>query len=154
MGICCSLSTLTSEDAKRLLRDPESGARSRPTHRVDLEKSWHGLHYLLTGSASEAPRPLGFLLEGGQPLSEDEEDMSPRVFTPDEVVELNIALSKITEQQLWGRFNPAAMEEVYPSIWEEPEEDLREEYLMYFRALQQFLAQASKDKLAILVDVG
>jgi hypothetical protein len=32
----------------------------------DLEKSWQGIHYLLTGTAWEGDPPLNFLLAGGR----------------------------------------------------------------------------------------
>ena len=34
----------------------------------DFEKSWHGIHYLLTGTAWEGDPPLNFLLAGGREL--------------------------------------------------------------------------------------
>ena len=32
---------------------------------IDVDKSWHGMHYLLTRSAEGGTPPLDFLLEGG-----------------------------------------------------------------------------------------
>jgi hypothetical protein len=73
--------------------------------------------------------PLGFLLEGGQEVGED--DGAPRLFRPDEVQQINAALAPTSDEELWGRLDPELMEaeSVYPGIWDEEEEELREEYL-------------------------
>jgi uncharacterized protein DUF1877 len=38
---------------------------------LSLEKSWHALHYLLTGTAEQAPPPLGNVIMGGEEIGED-----------------------------------------------------------------------------------
>jgi Domain of unknown function (DUF1877) len=120
---------------------------------VHLEKAWHGLHYLLTGSAGEGGLPLGFLLEGGREVGEDLGYGSPRLFEPDEVQHLNAVLAPITDDELWSRFDPDAMEAegVYPGIWDEEEADLREEYVTYFLELKQVVAQASIGGMGLVV---
>src|SRR5690349_4907089 len=35
-------------------------------HLVDIDKSWHGIHFLLTGGPDEGNTPLDFLVAGGQ----------------------------------------------------------------------------------------
>jgi Domain of unknown function (DUF1877) len=35
---------------------------------TDLDKSWHGIHYLLTGTASGGVAPVNFLVAGGRPV--------------------------------------------------------------------------------------
>jgi hypothetical protein len=120
---------------------------------VHLEKAWHGLHYLLTGSAGESGLPLGFLLEGGREVGEDLGYGSPRLFERSEVQHLNATLAPITDDELWSRFDPEAMdaEGVYPGIWDEEEEDLREEYVSYFQELKRLVAQASTGGMGLLV---
>ena len=50
---------------------------------VDLDKAWHGVHYLLTGTAWEGEPPLNFVVEGGADLDYDGPwNSSPRIFTP------------------------------------------------------------------------
>jgi hypothetical protein len=122
-----------------------------------LEKAWHGLHYLLTGSSFEGEGPLAFLLQGGEPADGgDPEDGGPRFFSAEEVNQLHEAISRVSDQELWSRFDPEEMNSqgVYPTIWDEPEEELKAEYLMYFGELKKFLAQASRDRQAMLVDIG
>src|SRR5947207_6091396 len=67
-----------------------------------LRKTWHGLHFALTGKAAEGKQPLGFLVSGGKPVTaegdEDEEDAAyvpPRVLSPAFVEKLGKALAAI-----------------------------------------------------------
>src|SRR5262245_43725011 len=57
MGLVCGLVQVTPEEVRRLRREPAWYPERRPLEGYSLEKVWHGLHYLLTGSAdSEAVR--------------------------------------------------------------------------------------------------
>lgn len=118
---------------------------------INLQKSWHGLHYLLSEGQGESP--LGFLLEGGTPLGEDRGYGAPRLFQPEEVQQIQAAMANVSDDQLWSRFNSAKMLElyVYPGIWDEPEKELREEYLMYYHQLKRLVALAAERHLALLV---
>src|SRR5690349_21134722 len=104
MGMYCEVSVASREDVGPLSDDPASfaglfGGVATASH-VSLEKSWHGLHYLLTGEVWEASGPLAFLLGGGEQLGDDDE--SPlRWFSPEEAREINDAISKVTDNQLW-----------------------------------------------------
>ena len=120
---------------------------------VSLEKAWHGLHFLLTGSAMEGELPLNFLLLGGEPLDADE---SIRKLSPDSVREIQRTLAAISDAQLWSRFDPDQMsaEGVYPEIWDEPAADLKDEYLMYFHDLQALMAKAAAAGQAVLISIG
>jgi hypothetical protein len=141
MGMYCQLRAVPADGPI-----PEAGGSM-----VSLEKAWHGLHFLLTGSVMEGAGPLAFILFGGQPVGEDD---STRRMSPDEAQELHIALSAITDEQLWSRFDPAAMTDVYPMVWDEPEADLRYEYLMYFHDLKRFVSEAASHKMALVLTIG
>jgi hypothetical protein len=139
---------LALENAPSLKLPGEGTASS-----LSLEKSWHGLHYLLTGSAWEGEPPLGFLLRGGERVGEDQGYGPARLFQPAEVQQIDSALSRISNDQLWSRFNPTQMEQlqIYPGIWDKPEADLQEEYLGYFEQLKQLVRRARDGGLALLV---
>lgn len=88
---------------------------------VDLDKAWHGVHYLLTGTAWEGEPPLNFVVEGGADLDYDGPwNSSPRIFTPAETREIATALARVSDDELRRRFNPAEMMqlEIYPEIWD------------------------------------
>jgi hypothetical protein len=156
----CEVLAASPEDLSHFADEPGlfGGPRQRGTataNRISLEKAWHGLHYLLTGEVWEGQGPLAFLLAGGEQLGEDEE--SPvRWFTPDETNQIHQALSRVSDDQLWSRFDASEMEqqEVYPGIWDEAEEDLKEEYLTYFRELKQVVAAAAQSGQGLVVTIG
>jgi Domain of unknown function (DUF1877) len=154
MGMYVQIRALKAEDVEAFLDGPpENLVRRGASNSVSLEKAWHGLHYLLTGSATSGELPLAFLLEGGDPIGEDLGYGPPRFFDHDQVAELHAALSTISDDDLWSRFDAAQMtaEGVYPGIWEEPESDLREEYLHYFDELKKIVQNAHAKKLGLLV---
>jgi len=45
-------------------------------------------------------------------------------------------------------------QQIYPGIWDEPESDLKEEYLEYFHQLKQVVASAVKSGQGLLVTIG
>ena len=133
--------------------DSRAAAAGEPS--VSLEKAWHGLHFLLTGAAWESDLPLGFLLHGGETIGGDDAPAA-RLFMPEEVRALDLALAEVSGDRLWERFDPGRMttEGIYPVIWDEPESDLRKEYLGYFHAMKEFIHRASAGNQAVLVFLG
>jgi Domain of unknown function (DUF1877) len=142
MGMCCAIKAIK----------PNADWNQRSTS-LSLEKAWHGLHYLLTGSVGEGEWPLAFLLQGGEEVGEDDGYGPPRRFSHEEVQELDAALAAISDDELWSRFDPEQMsdEGVYPDCWDEPESDLRDEYLTYFHEMKRVIAKANADGHGLLV---
>src|SRR5262249_31592082 len=121
---------------------------------LDLQKAWHGLHYLLTGHIWETGARLGFLVSGGRAIGEADSFWRPvRLFNPDGVVALADALSTVSDEILWSRFHAQRMNElgVYPAIWDETEHNLREECLGYFHDVKSFVSKAACDGAALIV---
>lgn len=120
---------------------------------ISLEKTWHGIHFLLTGDAWGGEGWRAFLVTGGQELGEDEGYGPTRVFTPVEVSEIAQGLSDIDGADLWAKFNAEelAIEEIYPDIWDEDEAELKEEYLEYFEQLKAFVAHVADNGEAMRV---
>ena len=126
---------------------------------VDLDKAWHGLHYLLTGTAWEGDPPLNFLVAGGREVGEEEIGYGPaRTFTPEETRTIADALSKISDQGLRDRFNPKEMMrlEIYPEIWDrDPAEDDTLGYLMeHVRSLRVTLDRLATDGYGMMVTIS
>ncbi len=160
MGMYCDVTASAPGNLEQFSAAPQllSGLLQHgtaPANSVSLEKAWHGLHYLLTGEVWEGHDALGFLLAGGEQLGDDEE--SPvRWFTPEETKQIHQALSGISDDELWSRFDADEMQQrdIYPGIWDEPEEDLREEYLTYFHELKQVVAAAAQNGEGLIVTIG
>src|SRR5688572_12485480 len=113
----------------------------------DLDKAWHGIHFLLTGSSDEGKPPLDFLVAGGRPVGDEDVGYgSARVFTAAETRRIADAVKAVSDEQLAARFDPRAMmaKKIYPDIWDrDPADDDTLGYLMeYVTTLRETLAQA------------
>ncbi len=123
---------------------------------TDLDKAWHGIHYLLTGTAWEGVPPLNFLLGGGRSVGDIVVGYGPaRVLSLAETRKACDALRAVTDEDLRARFNPTDMlaEEIYPGIWaRELEDDDTLGYLLeYVQTLRRFLDQAVAQGLGLVV---
>ena len=159
MGMYCEVSAASSKDAGQFSPEPVAAfellrSSAATADSVSLEKAWHGLHYLLTGEVEEGRGPEAFLLAGGEVLGDEEDGV--RWFTPEETAGIHQALSGISDDRLWSRFDADAMEQqgVYPGIWDEPEADLQEEYLAYFHELKQVVAAAAQGQQGLIISIG
>ncbi|HEY2841709.1 MAG TPA: YfbM family protein, partial [Pirellulales bacterium] len=128
MGMYCEVSVAAPGDIEGFSAEPDplDGLRRGGTatiNRISLEKAWHGLHYLLTGEAWDGQGPLAFLLAGGEQIGDDDE--SPRWFTPEETKRIHLALTSVSDELLWSRFDAKQMEQkqIYPGIWDESEDE-------------------------------
>jgi hypothetical protein len=130
----------------------ESGAE------IDLDKAWHGLHFLFTGTAWGGLPPSGFLLCGGEELGGDEEigQGPPRAHRSAAVGKIAAFLENVTPAELERRFDPRRMTEleIYPDvIWTRtPPEDSPLEYLLAsFGTLRTFVSDAARRGEGIIV---
>jgi len=90
-------------------------------NRVDLEKDWHALHFLLTGDATLNPEhhpndPLHNLVMGGKSTSLEASYGPVRRFDHDDIRQIVAALETISVDELRARFSPEAFNaaEIYP----------------------------------------
>ena len=159
MSMTVILTAVTPDEIAAFLADPDTldnvlGAKQ--ARKVSLEKAWHGLHFLLTGSASGGTGPEAFLLAGGEASGEDRGYGPARLLRPDAVHALAASLSAISDDQLWRRFDAAQMTEqgICPVIWDEPEAELRDEYLRYYHEMKRLVSAASQtnDGLVIVME--
>lgn len=122
----------------------------------DLDKAWHGIHYLLTGSAWEGEGPLGFICQGGRAVGDIDTGYGPaRALDAAEVKALAAALADVDAARLAERFDPAAMEaqDIYPNIWDEGDEALA--YCQQFYAsMQAFIAHTAQRGYGLLICMG
>ncbi|WP_240755232.1 YfbM family protein [Pedobacter sp. SYP-B3415] len=125
---------------------------------VDIDKTWEGIVFLLTGQRlTDADNPLLAVLFSGQLIDNDQDlGYGPAHYvTPEQVVQLNNEISKITKADLRQRFDPAKMIEsgVYPNIWDESDETF--EYLAgYFRVVQKIYSEAARKNEAIVTFIS
>jgi hypothetical protein len=171
MEMLCTLRSLTENQRQKLLEHPDKleellddeedfgdaeGARFLD---LDIGETWHGLQYLLTGTAWEGKAPLDFLVRGGEDVGDIPSDEgTARTFTAEEMKALSKSLQALSEDTLRQRYEPARMQEedIYPGFWEEPPPDLdpQEELLSYFEELKTFAASVAKRGHGLLVFIG
>jgi uncharacterized protein DUF1877 len=127
---------------------------------LDLEKSWHGLHFLFTGSAQDAPLPNGFLISGGFDLESEDDDSTPRLLDATQVREIDMFLQSLTRDELTRRYDARRMTEleIYPDvIWmrdTNADHSARDHLLDAFDELQSFVAVTHERGQAIVVQVS
>ena len=84
-------------------------------------KAWHGMHFLLTGTAWSTEPPLGIAVLGGKECGKDTGYGPLRYLEVNEVREVASALADFSIEQAAVTFAPADLDdaEIYPSNWEE-----------------------------------
>ena len=127
---------------------------------VDLDKSWHGIHYLLTGTAWEGEPPLNALVAGGRELPDPEGEWGygpPRVLNPPDTIAFATALDLLSDEELAARFEPSDMlaKEIYPAIWDrDPADDDTLAWLMeYVTRLREFIREALREPRGLLIAI-
>lgn len=138
---------------KQLSRGPGPAGRKREV--LSLDKAWHGLHYLLAGTAEPGPELRSQAVLGGVEVGDDPEGFSgygpARYFRAARVRELSEALRRPeVEAEAAARFDPAKMSQlqIYPG-WRAGDQD--KEWLMdAFRRLRDFYSSAAAHGRAIV----
>jgi hypothetical protein len=163
MGMIGYAAAVDKPDLDRLLRDPAltrellSGRRTRPGGPLlDLDKAWHGIHYLLTGGEVWGGNgPLADAVLGGQTIGPDVGYGPARLLLPEQVAAVARALAEVSPETLAVSFDPAAMDQagVYPQIWDEGQEAL--DYLLsYYQRLAAFYERAARQGNAVLLAIS
>ena len=125
---------------------PEGDEPHPAGRHLDLDKSWHAIHFLLNGDKWEGSPPLFNAVLGGKPIGEVDVGYGPaRSLGPEEVRDVADALDGIPAYQLLDKYDAEAMneEEIYPHGWSGNEEE-REYISSYFLALVTFFRRASQ----------
>ncbi|RYZ36275.1 MAG: DUF1877 family protein [Myxococcaceae bacterium] len=173
MDMLCTLRSATETQLQALRKAPTrleafledeedfGDAKGAAFLELDIGEAWHGLQFLLTGTAWEGTPPLDFLVRGGEDVGDIPSDEgTARVFDAASVKALAEALKTVPEDTLRKRFDPARLqaEDIYPGTWEEeePAEDVDplEELVSYFVELRKFTASVAKRGHALLVHIG
>lgn len=163
MGLTCSLQRISENELDELLQNPAyfeefCERKVSASHFCGIDKAWHGLHFLFTGTAYKGEEPLCFLLVGGTLVAGEYEENAMRALRPAQVKDFSGAISQLSPEELRARFDPAAMTEadIYPEIWErDPREDDTFGYLLQdFHSLRKFLEKAAAANDAVLISIG
>ncbi|WP_179348295.1 YfbM family protein [Winogradskyella pacifica] len=123
---------------------------------LDLDKSWDGINYILTGEIigglENEPNELQRALFSFQIIDEGQDlGYGPAQYlNPNQVKETYSELEKITDDVLKSKINGSEMNEIgiYPEIWTESESH---EFLIdSFKEFKEFYKKASENNEAII----
>ncbi len=161
MSMICELFIVPSHTARQLIADPRSvhnvlASLEGSDSVLSLEKSWHGLHFVLTGTAWGGQPPLNFLAGGGVPVGNEDVGYGPaRILDSAGVAALNAGLAAFSDADFDRNFDPAGLTgaEIYPQIWDEPLEDLKQEYGGYLQEMRAHIQRAAESGQALLVAI-
>ena len=158
MSMVCCLREVSDSEIRSLLREPEQivDFLEEEQDEIDLDKAWHGIHFLLTGSAGEGAEPLCYLVSGGETIGNVDVGYGPaRALTSKQVATFNAALTQVAADELRQRFDPRAMTEaeIYPEIWErDPQEDDALDYLLeFFEDLKSFVEKTKEQGKGMII---
>jgi hypothetical protein len=97
---------------------------SDPT--VDIDKSWHAIHFLLCASPDPGTSEESKAILGGSEVGPDLGYGPLRVLPPNDVARVADVLEGIDRAALLERFDPARLTaaDVYPQMWDEDDPTL------------------------------
>lgn len=125
---------------------------------TDLDKAWHGLHFLLTGTSDGGTFPAGFLLLGGEEIDEDVGYGPAQAFSAAQTRQIAAHLAALDDSELAARFDPAKMMalNIYPEIWDRPavEEDTLGYLMENLNLLRRVVTQASAAGRGLIVTMS
>ena len=164
MSMIGNFLALPDEELQALFADPSrveqllyesllGGGSNGKGDELEIDKSWHGLHFLLTGSAWEGSFPLNFIVAGGQDVGDDLGYGPARGLTSTEVLQVDAALAPLTPDELGQRFDAQRMTElqIYPDGWSHDPDGEREYLLDFYADLRAFVRRTAEQRHALLV---
>lgn len=153
MGMVGCFAAVEPETLRRLRNEPTlidgylhpDDGDSDPPNYIDVDKAWHGIHYLLAGKADVGAEPLSWAVMGGEEIG-DEVGYGPARFLEPEQVR-SIASWLPDDSVFKSRFDPQAMERarIYPEvIWVRDDADALEYLVENYRELVAFYKSAAE----------
>ena len=133
-------------DAEQILYpDEDEDGLSRDA--FDVDKAWHGLHYLLNGTSEGGEPPLAWAIYGDEQLNDADIGMGGAgVLTPPQVREVAAALAALPPTELRRRYDPQRMAalKIYPDvIWVRDGQHALDYVMEHFEPLAKFYADTA-----------
>ncbi|CAN7154406.1 YfbM family protein [Polaromonas sp. LjRoot131] len=159
IGNCLKLS---EAQLAAVIEDPEEAIAlaypedDRHPGALDLDKSWHLIHFLLNGEAWGGEPPLGNVILGGTELADTDAGYGPfRYLLASEVRESSLALAKVSADDVWSGFDSQRVKDadIYPEPWVGDETE-RTYIKHHYEALREYFAQAAEQGAAMLLYIS
>jgi len=117
---------------------------------INIDRAWHGLHYLLTGSVWEGDEPLCSAVLGGDEMGDDLAYGPARFLDLEKVKEISAVLKEVGVDALVQRYDAQVMNdaEVYPPNWIDDESECLIE--AFEKILDFYNDAASREQCVVL----
>ena len=125
-----------------------------PKLALHLGTAWHGIHWLLTGTAYESESAVGQAIFGGEPIGRNLGHGPAHLLDHRVVRRVDDALESLSVADLADRFDPDLMVEadISPGFWHDPE-IFAPLLAPRYRALQRFHRRARKAGAPVLTAI-
>lgn len=153
---------LSSDELKAITDDPatvealiygdaEDDGAEMPEPELNLNKWWHCIHYVLTGTAWQVGTGAGAAVLGGDAIGKNDGYGPPRLLSAEQVQSIATDFHQLDIDALRGRWDPAALEaaEIYPGSWAETTFDAYA--VPKLLALREFYLSAAAANQAVLL---
>jgi hypothetical protein len=131
MGMVWIACLASDEQVIELMAQPDTVCdfiyeRDEAGEAIDLDKQWHAVHHLLTGSPEATDSPLSFVLGSFDEIGPDNGYGAAWHIPKDAVANFHASLTSLTDEELAAKYDAAAMvrDDVYiaKTLAEEGEE--------------------------------
>jgi hypothetical protein len=131
---------------------PKKIVKSPQDMHLDLHKSWHGIHYLLTKQLWESGNEFDLVIIGGIEIGNDINYGPARIHSPNAVKKIASLLNKVSEDTLKTNYDPMRMDKlgIYPNIWVRDGKQGLSELLIAFRKLKDFFNSCATRSNAVI----
>lgn len=155
MSMTLLLAPVTEDTMDGLIDEPEAleNLLADIEGTLHLDKSWHLLHFLLSGEAGPGGGPLGFLLGGGETLEGVDVGFAPaRVFDATEVAEIAEAVAAIDTGALLARWDTEAIRAAEIYAVDPDATQVEQQYAAgHYEQLRAFMGGLAAAGLAMIV---
>jgi Domain of unknown function (DUF1877) len=160
MSMIGNFLAISQSELDALYANPESVPtllfETKVSEIVDLDKAWHGIHFMLTKEQYGGDGPLAQVIMGGVPIGEEDVGYGPaRGMSATEVQKVASALNSMSESDFRARYDPTALTaaDIYPQIWEEGADALN--YITdNFLEVKSFYLDAARKGFAVVLFIG
>lgn len=160
MAIIGKLLAITQDQLESLIANPDSifyFLYPQDNHGIrddvlDLGKSWHGIHFLLTGSDWHGDAPWSWTIMGGTSIGSDVGYGPARYLLPDQVQQVAEALTNQSRGDLAKEYVPKTMDKlgIYPGLWERDGKIALDYLLRNYDHVVRYYQNAVEKKQAML----
>jgi hypothetical protein len=129
---------------------PEPEPTSYASIYLDIDKTWHIIHFLLNDDPWEGEGPLSDAVLGGSQLTDEDLGYGPaRFLHPAEVAATAQALGGVSGEELWSRFDKSRVRKA--ELYWETGRGSRSYALQNYKALQRFFRAARQARQSVIL---